>query len=226
MDHDSLEEQQIAERYVMGNLSTEETERFEEHYLTCEECMDRLHLAERFHLAMRGMAAEDTSRATGAGILATLVRMAGWQRTLLAVGLILAIAVPTMQWVRLASELQQSGGPQSLSTLLALSPVRSSSHHEEPVAQLTLFRKGEQVALSLDVVGMVSAGALRIALLDPEGTILWQSSPTSPDTTGRLLLSLPSDLLRAGDHEVRLVAVASGEPLGSPYRFRVIRDTE
>lgn len=226
MDHTTIEEQHIAERYVMGRLPAEEVARFEEHYLTCEECLDRLQLAERFHLALRGLAAEDSARATGVGILAALARLAQWQRTLLAAGLLFAIALPTAQWVRLAREQQQLSGPQAISTLLPLSPVRSSSSREEPVAQLTLTKGSERVAFSLDAIGAVDRGPLHIVLADPSGVTLWRSPPTLPDAAGQLLISLPSNLLKAGDHELRLELPDHGTSLGGPYRFRVIYGTK
>ena len=46
LDHATIEEEQIAERYVMGKLPPDEATLFEEHYLSCPECLDRLELAE------------------------------------------------------------------------------------------------------------------------------------------------------------------------------------
>jgi hypothetical protein len=62
MDHALIEEQQIAERYLMGKLSPEEAAGFEEHYLHCQECLDRLELAESMERGFKRAAGQDTAR--------------------------------------------------------------------------------------------------------------------------------------------------------------------
>lgn len=226
MEHSKVEEQQIAERYVMGRLPEEEAARFEEHYLTCDECLDRLQLAERFHHALRSAAAEDTTRVTAMGFFASLARLAAWQRSLLVAVLLFAILIPTSQWIRLAGEHQTLSGPQEISTLLPLSPVRSASPQEEPAVQLTLTADNTRVVFALDATVAAETGPLHIILLDPEGAVLWRSSATKPNATGQVLISLPSGDLVSGDHELHLEDVHSGKRVGSPYRVRILRSQE
>ncbi len=59
MDHIYVEENQIADRYVMGTLPADEAERFENHYLSCPECLDRLELAESVQRGFKRMAGQD-----------------------------------------------------------------------------------------------------------------------------------------------------------------------
>jgi anti-sigma factor RsiW len=40
MDHDSAVESEAALRYVLGEMSQEERDRFEEHYFRCHRCTD------------------------------------------------------------------------------------------------------------------------------------------------------------------------------------------
>ena len=46
MNHAEIEELEITDRYLRGKLPPEDAARFEEHYLYCRECLDRLELAE------------------------------------------------------------------------------------------------------------------------------------------------------------------------------------
>jgi hypothetical protein len=62
MNHTTIEEQQIAERYVMGKLAADEAARFEEHYLSCQECLDRLDLAESMERGFKRAAGQDAAR--------------------------------------------------------------------------------------------------------------------------------------------------------------------
>lgn len=81
MDHAYIDEQQVAERYLMGRLSPEEAQRFEEHSLACAECLDRLEAAEELRLGLRDAAARQAAgAAVQLGLLARLVRsrLAPW----------------------------------------------------------------------------------------------------------------------------------------------------
>jgi hypothetical protein len=62
MDHTDVEEQNVFDRYVMGKLSAAEAERFEEHYLSCPECLDRLELAESMQRGFKRAAGQDAAR--------------------------------------------------------------------------------------------------------------------------------------------------------------------
>jgi hypothetical protein len=61
MDHATIEDQQIVERYLKGKLSPEEAARFEEHYLSCQECLDRLDLAEAMERGFKRAAGQDAA---------------------------------------------------------------------------------------------------------------------------------------------------------------------
>jgi hypothetical protein len=70
MNHTYIEEQDLVDRYVMGKLSPAEAERFEEHYLSCPECLDRLDLAESMQRGFKRAAGEDATRLAAARQLA------------------------------------------------------------------------------------------------------------------------------------------------------------
>lgn len=64
MDHTRIEEEQIVDRYVLGTLPADEAARFEEHYLSCPECLDRLALAESMERGFKRAASQDAARLT------------------------------------------------------------------------------------------------------------------------------------------------------------------
>jgi hypothetical protein len=49
MDHAYIDANSVAERYLDHALSSEDLRAFEEHIVDCQECADRLLLAEMFH---------------------------------------------------------------------------------------------------------------------------------------------------------------------------------
>jgi hypothetical protein len=78
MDHSYIDDHQIAERYLMGRISLEEREAFEEHSMACPECLERLELAAGLRAGLQQAAAAAATARAGAlrlGVLAALARL-------------------------------------------------------------------------------------------------------------------------------------------------------
>lgn len=93
MDHDYIEERQIVERYVMGRLPPEEAARFEEHYLHCQECLDRLEVAESMERGFKRAAGQDAARAAAGRQLALVAWLARLGRSRQMAALAMAVVV-------------------------------------------------------------------------------------------------------------------------------------
>ncbi len=93
MNHTYIEEHQIADRYVMGNLPPEEAEIFEDHYLSCPQCLDRLALAESMQRGFKRAAGQDAARLTAARHLALVAWLSRLSRSRQAAALLLLLLV-------------------------------------------------------------------------------------------------------------------------------------
>jgi hypothetical protein len=94
MDHSYIEEHNIDNRYLSGKLSVEEQTRFEEHFIECRDCLDRLKAVEGLRAGLRTVATEEASRSRAyiqAGLLARVVRL---RRTALLAGVVLLVVLP------------------------------------------------------------------------------------------------------------------------------------
>ena len=56
MVHSEIDKTETVERYIRNQLSLAERQEFEEHFLACDECFDKLRAAERFAAGMRDAA--------------------------------------------------------------------------------------------------------------------------------------------------------------------------
>jgi hypothetical protein len=94
MDHTYIDDHQIAERYLMGRLSPEEREAFEEHTMVCAECRERLALTAGLRSGLQQTAAVAAVR-TGilAGILAEVARLGRSRGMALAFTVLLLVAL-------------------------------------------------------------------------------------------------------------------------------------
>jgi hypothetical protein len=94
MDHRYIDELSVAERYVGNALRPEERVAFEAHLVDCQECTDRVLLAEMFHTrAVNGIpATEIPPPKTG-----LVVRVTPWQVIWIVIlSALLLIAIPTI----------------------------------------------------------------------------------------------------------------------------------
>ncbi len=98
MNHAEIEEQQIVDRYVRGTLPAEEIARFEEHYLSCQDCLDKLDLAESMNRGFKRAAGQDAVRVAAVrqlAVVAWLTRLGrSRQAAVLAMALLVAVLLP------------------------------------------------------------------------------------------------------------------------------------
>jgi len=116
MDHPFIEEHNIAYLYLLGKLPAEEQEHFEEHFIVCPQCLNRLETTESFIHSLKTVATEDIPRPHAyvqAGIIAWLTRLSRKrQAMLLSITILLLVALPAALFVaemkRVRGELDQA----------------------------------------------------------------------------------------------------------------------
>lgn len=98
MDHTYIDEQHVVDRYVRGTLPADEAARFEEHYLSCQDCLDRLDLAEAMKRGFQRAAGQDAARVVASRQLALVAWLArlgrSRQAAVLAMTLLVAALLP------------------------------------------------------------------------------------------------------------------------------------
>jgi Putative zinc-finger len=113
MDHTYIDDQQIAERYLLGRLSPEEREAFEEHTMVCADCLERLELAAGLRSGLQQTAVAVAAAATRAGalrfgLLAALARLGRSRGMALAFTALLLVAlIPSGLLLRQVREQQR-----------------------------------------------------------------------------------------------------------------------
>jgi hypothetical protein len=236
MDHREIDDHQVRERYVLGKLSAEETERFEDHLLECRECLERLEEAERFQTALREVVAEDAARAVvRAGVLAGLKRLGRWPGLALAAVLALALLLPSGVLTRrldrlrdengrLRTDLEQALAPRLGPPLLRLGPARGRPGEGRAPNRITVTSQPEWIVLVLEVGA--GAGVCRVRLDGPDEAAVWSDDSAPLDASGDVVLTLHSTTLEEGDHVLE-VTCPSPEGRGehrTPFSFRVVRE--
>ncbi len=214
MDHDYIERHQVVEEYVMGRLPEADATRFEDHYLTCEECVRRLDLAERFQTGFRDVAAEELAGPVGlAAVIAGLARRR-WAAAAGVLGLAALATVGVLSWrtLRLDRELDaaraslaRSESRQSEEDRRTAAAERKAATLQERLAAESQARGRLEEELSRE--RRPRAGAAWVVALVPT-----RSGPTagepfqriSPPPGEQIVLSLDLDLPEPGPYRVTL----------------------
>lgn len=226
MDHVMIEEENVVERYLMGQLPATEAARFEEHYLDCQQCLDQLELSKRLHQGLKTVASEEGTRLARTAFLAWLLRRG---RPLQLTLTLAVLAVGILPWVklsrlnseneRLAGEMAAALSPQVRDSAYSLSPERSAPD-AEPSTRITPGSAPEWVVLTLELPPFATPARYRLVLRKASvDEPLWQSGPLDHDASGRLSFSVHSSWLEAGDHVVELDALTPNGASESVARF-------
>jgi len=166
MDHSYIEGHLIADRYLSGKLSTEAQMRFEEHYVDCAECLDRLRTIDDFRAGLLAIVTEEAMRLRAylrggqVGVLARVAWLIRRRRAPLLAVVSLLIALPltlvilewrsarrdlaqaeqtSSEWRRKYEESEQAA--HGLAKELRTRERESSLQRERLAARLKLMRK-------------------------------------------------------------------------------------
>ncbi len=219
--HADYDARQVVDRYLMGKLSAVEEAQFEEHYLGCAECLERLQYAERLQAAMKRTASQDAARLALGGVVAWLARASRAGRLGLASLAAAAILLPSL-WVMRElgehrAEIRSVTAPQANTPILRLGTVRGGT--SLPLLELSDDTRWAVLSLALEPP---VAESYRIVLVRDRQEI-WRTEGLIASPSETLDISLPANLLPAGEYRVLAETpspIATGEA-ATEFAFRV-----
>src|SRR5215510_998841 len=214
MDHPFIEEHNIPYLYLLGKLPAEEQEHFEEHFIVCLECINRLETTENFINSLKTIPTEEILRPhvyVQAGILAWLARLSRKrQAILLSITILLLVALPAALFVaemrRVRGELDQVKSAY-MDTQRQVEEKRQTVQKLEKELQETQQKSAEQrqhLETELERERQESArladGANRQERLHSIATVFSlitprSADPTQPSPKNVIVISRPSQLI-------------------------------
>lgn len=231
--HEQIEEQDIIERYVRDQLSTQEREAFEEHYFSCDQCFEKVRLTERFVAGVRdaggrGLLAEEAGESTRASW-----RRAWWPLAFglsAAAAVVLAVAASWMYFVqipRIRGQLDESraalrSGEQARAAVGAEQPPELQAEVNVPLVILQSERGGGSA--SAEAVLPASASRLivwidgvptsyagyRLEVYGPKNELVEALGQLVRNKYGALAASLPVQRLQSGEFRIKLLGEKNG----------------
>ena len=203
MDHQYIADHNLVERYLSRRLPAGERAAFEDHFVTCTECLDAIELAQEFQDSLRaGVAQEVTRQTVQAGLLAWLARPAG--RAVLAAALALILAVPAV-WFGLGQGGTGALAPQVNVPTYTLGMVRSGE--DGPV-----LTASSQQWLTLLLDADEGFAEYRLSLKNvfedtASNSLVWQESGIPSDAQGRVSVTFPPGSLEPGEYRLDLAGL-------------------
>jgi hypothetical protein len=200
MTHAEIEDQEIIDRYLLRKLPGEVQERFEQHFLACVECLEKL---------------ESSRPAVG---LITASRVSARPRWFAAPAWGVAAMIAVAVWVTAG---RAPGPPVTAPATIEASP--------EPVIELSTFRGGGRATgfhaaqtagpfrLLLDLQGLDNYDAYSVVIASEQGTEIWSRRSVQPVSDQALEVRVEGLPLSAGQYWVRL----SGPALVREYSLAV-----
>jgi hypothetical protein len=225
MDHDYVEEQSIADRYLGGRLSSEEEQAFELHLMECEICVQRVEEFDGLRAGLRRVRA--TARRGP-------VPMPAWPK--LAMAACLGFVVAAVPAYLLLQELTKTR--QALTAERGRSGVAATAPNPEmAAAQFHRFEivRGEQadnlvvlpsqpapIVIAIRLDAPAEAVSFRATISTAAGATVAQKSDLSLSGANNLVLTFPSTLLTPGDYILKIESISRsrGHSEVATYRFR------
>ncbi|HMF90124.1 MAG TPA: zf-HC2 domain-containing protein [Candidatus Angelobacter sp.] len=237
MDHREIEERDIALFYLRGQLSAEERDAFEEHFVDCRECLDRIELLKGLRSGLKQVAVENAARAGTAswGWREWLIRLNSWQQAAFALGLVAAIAVViALPLLRMSGELgaarraaaawemryhseqetsakllAEMAANQSFAGATIFPLVAARSAEGPPVNRIVVSRSIPWIVFSLEGGSQPGFQSYRAILKDSAGATVWQTESLSP-MRDSFAVVLPSRLIKNGIYMLTLEGAKPG----------------
>jgi hypothetical protein len=240
MAHESIQENQVPDRYLMGKLSAEERLQFEEHFLDCSICLEHLESLEGLRtglreLSPRGMLAAKPERHA----LVRLLRNPRTAPLLAAACLAVAVLPPALFFGELRrtrgeledvrrtfDEAQREKAAASVAPLAAsvftLNLTRGAGT-EGPDNRIVLRDTREWVILLLDRPEPPGFESYRARISTTDRRPIGNALTASGASGDMLAVGLPPGLFPAGDYVLTLEGLGAGSSRDlATYRFRAV----
>ena len=238
MEHPSIDDELVPERYVAGRLPPEERARFEEHFFECARCLEAVELVRRFREDLREQPLDTLALPTAPGGVRA-------PTLLLAASLLVAVSAAVYfyrsdrgarreldalrQRPRVAESRKNPAGPPEAARMLATAPLAASvftlnltrGASAEPDNRVSVGGSEHWMVFLFDEPDV--PGPYRVTLAKADGRPVAGPFDAGTASGGLLAASFPSSLLPPGDY---VLTVGKGGPAPADriaaYTFRAV----
>ncbi len=211
MDHAEALRLQAAEKYVLGELSPELRDAYEEHYFDCQECASDVQAAVAFVDASRAAFRSDPPEALESQGDSVITAWFRWFRPAVAIpAMAVLVAIIGYQSLVTIPNLKRDAASTSSGAANFVSLIGANSRAQGT----TTFsvQSGKPLILEVDIPASDQFASYNCQIQVASGRTIYRSHVSATDARKTVHLVVPGDLLRSQRYEL----VVLGEPGSAP----------
>jgi Putative zinc-finger len=225
MNHQDALREMTVERYLLGELTGESLDRFEDHLFECQECAIDVKLGATFIDAAR------TELRAPQRVAATRTDSSpGWiswftSPWVLGPALATCLLVLSFQLFIVQPHLKNEVARAEVPTLLSPLVLANAGARGDSIPEISAPEHGSFV-VSLDVPTNGGFSAYRCSLNAPDGSLLWQTTISPEQARDAILIHVPTDKAKEGVNTFLIQGIpansSSGGTLEDLTRYRFL----
>lgn len=228
MDHSTIEQLGLVDRYFRGDVPADQEAEFEAHFFACEACQHELEAARDLRRGIKQLAAREAAHATilQAGVFAWLARRSRALQLGLLAALVLLAALPSA-WLltrpATGPEIAVRATPNEVvdgSTVFLLTALRGASD----TAPLTIDPAklpGTTFTLALDAPSDPRWSRFDIVVTGADAPVVLRREGLTINALEVVMITLPADYLPPGDYHLELLGHAADGATETLARHRL-----
>lgn len=209
MNHDDAIREMAVEKYLLGELTGDSRNVFEEHLFECQLCTADLKsgvtLLEGTRRELAASPREGTASARPSFLPAWLSPV--WMLPALAACLALVVYQSTVLVPGMRKQVAEANAPAVLNTLV----LAGGQARGEELPRVTA-PKGGSFLLAVDIPASPSYTSYLCVLYQPSGSIVWSGKVTADQARDAVHIQIPSAITRPGENTLVVNGVRSDAP--------------
>ena len=233
LDHKIIEQEEFVEKYVLNQLTPEETEAFEEHFFECDECFQKVKLTQKIVTGLKLAVKEKSSQkevlpqpsSFGERIEKIFTRPAF---SMAAVILILLLSYPAIKGILLQKQLKNLQVPKIIDYSFTLEETNTRSLENlftsdaPSKIKLQIPKNADFFTLSFPILESNTSNATyRAQILNSQNEVLWEvKNLTQTDEFGLFSILCPRAFFPGGSYVLKVVELDNqGRPTNNVHLF-------
>lgn len=208
MDHSEVTRRKLVESYILGELSPEVCEEFEEHYFECSDCAASVWALSRLRTAARWILEHENVHGVAPADKQSIADWFAWLRPAVAVPVIgfLAAVIVFQASVTIPGLRKRAAGGESAQIYTSSFHIQGSTRSES--ISTLIVAPNEKFGLDFDFIPSRNLERYEGRLLDPDGKPVLTFGLKGEQANKESHLVIPAGVVRAGTYAL----VILGEP--------------
>jgi hypothetical protein len=216
MDHSEALRLQAAEKYVLGELTPELRDQYEEHYFDCQECAGDVKTAVAFVDGTRAILRETGQDAKTQPVSPGGFGLWHWLRPVVTVPLLAALLLMlTYQGVVVIPQLKRQAASAVTPQADFVSLIGANSRGDAP--KVLQIHRDRPAILEVDIPAQSEFSGYNCRLLDEAGSVVYSARVSAADARQTVHLIVPGGRLRPARYNLVILgegsaSSAAGDP--------------